>query len=90
MEAGLNFEREKIRSSEGPLRGKRVVITGILGRPRGHYVERLEAAGGTFTSSVSKNTDYVLAGEDAGSKLDRARELDVPVIDEAGFEELLS
>jgi DNA ligase (NAD+) len=90
MEAGLNFEREKTRVSEGPLAGKRVVITGVLSRPRGHFVERLEAAGGTFTSSVSKSTDYVLAGEDAGSKLERARELGVPVLDEAGFEELLS
>jgi DNA ligase (NAD+) len=61
-----------------------------LSRPRGEFVERLEAAGGTFASSVSKNTDYVLAGEEAGSKLDRARELGVPVIDEAGFEELVS
>jgi DNA ligase (NAD+) len=67
-----------------------MVITGALSRPRGEFVERLEAAGGTFTSSVSKNTDYVLAGEEAGSKLDRARSLGVPVIDEAGFEELLS
>jgi DNA ligase (NAD+) len=67
-----------------------VVITGTLERPRSFYVEQLEAAGGTFTSSVSKNTDYVLAGEEAGSKLERARELGVPVLDEAGFEELLS
>jgi DNA ligase (NAD+) len=89
MEAGLNFEREEIRASEGPLAGKRVVITGVLSKPRDHFIERLEGAGGTFTSSVSKNTDYVLAGEEAGSKLERARDLGVPVIDEAGFEELL-
>ena len=76
--------------SEGTLEGKRVVITGVLSRPRGHFVERLEAAGGMFVSSVSKNTDYVLAGEDAGSKLERARALGVPVLDETGFEELLS
>ncbi|HEV2092377.1 MAG TPA: NAD-dependent DNA ligase LigA [Rubrobacter sp.] len=90
METGLDFERETGRPTEGPLAGKRVVITGTLERPRSFYVERLEAAGGTFTSSVSKNTDYVLAGDDAGSKLERARELGVPVLDEAGFEELLS
>jgi len=89
-EAGLSFEREKTRSSESPLAGKKVVITGTLSRPRGHFVEMLEAAGGTFTSSVSKNTDYVLAGEEAGSKLERARELGVPVLDEAGFEELVT
>ncbi|CAA9504353.1 MAG: DNA ligase (NAD(+)) [uncultured Rubrobacteraceae bacterium] len=90
MEAGLDFERETGRPTEGPLAGKRVVITGTLERSRSFYVERLEAAGGTFTSSVSKNTDYILAGEEAGSKLERARELGVPVLDEAGFEELLS
>jgi DNA ligase (NAD+) len=90
MRVGLDFERVSAGRSDGPLAGKRMVITGTLSRPRGDYVERLEAAGGTFTSSVSKNTDYVLAGEEAGSKLDRARELGVPVIDEAVFEELLS
>ena len=90
MRVGLHFERVRTKPSDGPLAGKRMVITGTLSRPRGEYVERLEAAGGTFTSSVSKNTDYVLAGEEAGSKLDRARELGVPVIDEADFEELVS
>ena len=90
MRIGLNLERVSTRPSDGPLAGKKMVITGTLSRPRGEFVGRLEAAGGTFTSSVSKNTDYVLAGEEAGSKLDHARELGVPVIDEAGFEELLS
>jgi DNA ligase (NAD+) len=88
MERGLDFGREEGGPAEGALSGKRIVITGTLERPRNYYVGRLEAAGGTFTSSVSKNTDYVLAGEDAGSKLERARELGVPVLDEAGFEEL--
>jgi DNA ligase (NAD+) len=90
MERGLEFGREEGGPAEGPLSGKRVVITGTLDRPRDYYVGRLETAGGTFTSSVSKNTDYVLAGEDAGSKLARAKELGVPVLDEAGFEGLFS
>jgi DNA ligase (NAD+) len=90
MERGLDFERVEGSPSEGQLAGKRIVITGTLDRPRSYYVERLEAAGGTFTSSVSKNTDYVLAGEEAGSKLERAKELGVPVLDGDGFEELLS
>ncbi len=90
MKTGLNFEREAAGAPEGPLAGKRVVITGTLSRPRGYFVEKLEEAGGTFTSSVSKNTDYVLAGEEAGSKLERANALGVSVLDEAGFEELFS
>ena len=90
MDTGLDFEKEQGRPTEGPLAGKRVVITGSLERPRSHYVQQLEAAGGTFTSSVSKNTDYVLAGAEAGSKLERANELGVPVLDEAGFQDLLS
>jgi len=90
MDAGLRFEREEAAPGEGPLAGKRVVITGTLRRPRGEYVEMVERAGGTFTSSVSKNTDYVLAGEEAGSKLEKANKLGVPVLDEAAFEELLS
>ena len=90
MKAGLKRERASGGPTEGPLAGKRVVITGILSRPRSYFVERLEKAGGTFTSSVSKNTDYVLAGEEAGSKLERANSLGVSILDEAAFEELLS
>ena len=90
MQAGLNFGSVESRPEEGPLAGKRVVITGSLSQPRSHYVERVEAAGGTFTSSVSKNTDYVLAGEEAGSKLEKANELGVWVLNEEGFEELFS
>ena len=90
IEIGLNFERVSAGPAEGSLAGKRVVVTGTLSRPRSYFVERIEDAGGTFTSSVSSNTDYVLAGEVAGSKLDRAREAGVAVLNEAGFEELLS
>ena len=90
MERGLDFERVEGSPAEGPLAGKRIVITGTLDRPRSYYVGRLEAAGGAFTSSVSKNTDYVLAGEEAGSKLQKARELGVPILDHEGFEDLLS
>ena len=90
MRAGLDLERTTGASQEGPLAGRRVVITGTLSRPRSYFVERLEEAGGTFTSSVSKNTDYVLAGEEAGSKLEKANSLGVPVLDETAFEELLS
>ena len=50
---------------------------------------RIEAAGGRVSGSVSKKTSYVVAGEDAGSKLDKAKELKVPVIEQAGLLELL-
>ena len=90
MEIGLNLERVTAGPTEGPLTGMRVVVTGTLSRPRSYFVERIEAAGGTFTSSVSANTDYVLAGEGAGSKLNRARDAGVTILDEDSFEELFA
>jgi DNA ligase (NAD+) len=90
MAAGLNFRRAVKESATGPLVGKKVALTGTLSRPRSYFVGRMKEAGGTFVSSVSRNTDYVLAGEGAGSKLEKARALGVKVLDEAAFEELLS
>ncbi|MFI5258838.1 MAG: NAD-dependent DNA ligase LigA [Candidatus Limnocylindrales bacterium] len=75
----------------GPLAGKTVVVTGSLtGLDRAGAVEAIRAAGGKAAGSVSKNTSYVVAGENAGSKLARATELGVPVLDEEGFRRLLA
>jgi DNA ligase (NAD+) len=72
------------------LAGKTFVITGTLAEPRSTWKERLEAAGAKVSGSVSKKTDYLLAGENAGSKLEKARELGVAVIDEAEATRLVS
>ncbi len=72
------------------LLGKRFVFTGTLATlTRGQAKKRVEALGGRVTTSVSKETSYVVAGENPGSKLDKARELGVPILDEAGLVELL-
>lgn len=73
-------------AAEGPFAGKIVVLTGTLSSlAREDAKARLEAAGAKVTGSVSKKTDFVIAGAEAGSKLDRARELGVAVLDEAQF-----
>ena len=73
------------------LAGVTVVITGTLsGLSRDEAAEAVRAAGGKVSSSVSKKTNYVVAGENAGSKYDKAVELGVPILDEAGFAALLA
>jgi DNA ligase (NAD+) len=72
------------------LAGKTVVLTGTLpSLAREEAKEMLEAAGAKVAGSVSKKTDYVVAGADAGSKLAKAEELGVPVLDEDGMRKLL-
>ena len=86
---GLTFTAEK-RKKTSQLEGLSFVLTGTLPNlTREDAKAKIEAAGGRVSGSVSKKTDYVVAGEDAGSKLTKARDLGVKVLDEAGLAELL-
>ncbi len=88
-QAGLTFTAEKKKKSS-KLAGLTFVLTGTMpDLTREDAKARIEAAGGRVSGSVSKKTSYVVAGEDAGSKLDKAKELKVPVIEQAGLLELL-
>jgi DNA ligase (NAD+) len=85
--AGLHFQAERRETAAtGPFAGKTIVLTGTLpSMTREAATARIEALGGKVSGSVSKKTDYVLAGADAGSKLEKARQLAVPILDEAEF-----
>jgi DNA ligase (NAD+) len=90
--AGVRWEEgaPAARAASGPFAGKIVVLTGTLAAlTRDEAKDRIESAGGKVTGSVSKKTDFVVAGEEAGSKLDRAKELGVRVLDEKEFLKLL-
>jgi DNA ligase (NAD+) len=85
-QAGLNFKSAlyQPKAKAGPLAGKTFVLTGTLPTlKREEAAAKIEAAGGKVSGSVSKKTDYVVAGEEAGSKLDKAQKLGVKIIDEA-------
>jgi DNA ligase (NAD+) len=79
----------KPSASNLPLSGKTFVITGTLSNSRDHFKDLIEQNGGKVSGSVSKNTDYLLAGESAGSKLDKATALGVQVLDEQALADLL-
>jgi DNA ligase (NAD+) len=87
---GLQFSEKGPAPSQGPLAGKTLVLTGTLPDwSREHATERIMAAGGRVTGSVSGKTDFLVAGDSAGSKLAKAERLGVAVLDEAGLRELL-
>jgi DNA ligase (NAD+) len=96
VEAGVVPERPSVpppgaRDDRGPLAGRTVVVTGTIeGFTRQEAEEAVRAAGGKPAGSVSKKTDFVVAGEGAGTKLAQAQELGVPVLDADGFRRLLA
>ncbi len=83
-ELGVRMDEPRTQAADGPLAGKSLVITGTLpGMSRQEATDIIESAGGRVTGSISKKTDMVLAGDDPGSKLDKAKALGVEIIDEA-------
>jgi DNA ligase (NAD+) len=89
--AGLQLAGDAPGSSEGPLKDKTFVLTGTLPNlTRDQARELIEGAGGRVTSSVSKKTDYVVAGAEAGSKLEKAERLEVAILDEDSLKSLLA
>lgn len=90
LENGVEIEKpKKASASSQVLKGLSIVITGTLPKPRDEIKDLVVALGGKTPGSVSKNTNYVLAGEEAGSKLDKAQQLGVPVLDWDGFQKLI-
>jgi DNA ligase (NAD+) len=92
-ELGIHPKTEKVsakKAAELPLAGKTFVLTGTMpSMTREEATEKIEALGGHVTGSVSKKTDYVLAGAEPGSKFDKAKELGVRIIDEPEFRKML-
>lgn len=90
LAAGIEWnEVEAPRADQQPLAGKTLVLTGTLSRPRAEIKEQLQALGAKVSGSVSGKTDYLVAGTDAGSKLEKAKKLEVTVLDEEALDKLL-
>lgn len=88
LSTGIHFE--KVVEKKGPFSGKTFVLTGTLPTySRQEATKMIEEAGGSVSSAVSRNTDYLLAGSDPGSKLKKAKELGIKIIDEDEFKKLL-
>ncbi|MGL4949801.1 MAG: BRCT domain-containing protein, partial [Anaeroplasmataceae bacterium] len=89
-ELGLNTVSEFKEINESIFTNKKVVITGTLSKDRNYFKELLTSFGANVVDNVSKNTDYLLCGENAGSKLEKAHKLNVIVINEVELNKLLN
>lgn len=89
FESGVKIKEVENSLKNKNFEGKTFVLTGTLSRPRAEVENLIESLGGKTSSSVSKKTDYVLAGENAGSKLDKARELNIRILSEDEFDKLI-
>jgi DNA ligase (NAD+) len=89
-DAGIHWPDSAPLAAGRPFAGRTFVLTGALSRPREAVKEELEALGAKVAGSVSKKTDYLVAGAEAGSKLAKARELGIAVLDEEGLAALLA
>ena len=86
FESGVKVQAvEKLEKQNEFITGKTFVITGTLSKPREEFASLIESLGGKCAGSVSKKTDYLLAGENAGSKLSKATELGVKILNETEF-----
>jgi DNA ligase (NAD+) len=88
--AGCNLtaQAEELEVRGGVFSGKKFVITGTLSAPREEFTRRIQSLGGAVSGSISPKTDYLLAGEEAGSKLDKAKALGIRILSEKEFEKL--
>ena len=89
LNLNMRYLGEEVNTSNENINGKTFVITGTLSRPRDEIKEEIENLGGNVTGSVTKKTDYVIAGEKAGSKLTKANELGIKVLTEEEYNNML-
>ena len=89
LNLNMRYLGEELNTSNENINGKTFVITGTLSRPRDEIKEEIEGLGGNVTGSVTKKTDYVIAGEKAGSKLTKANELGISVLTEEEYNNML-
>ena len=85
----MKYTGKKVNTENENINGKTFVITGTLSKPRDYYKEILENLGANVTGSVTKKTDYVLVGENPGSKYEKAKELGITILSEEDFEKLI-
>lgn len=89
LNLNMRYLGEEVNTSNENINGKTFVITGTLSRPRDEIKEEIEGLGGNVTGSVTKKTDYVIAGEKAGSKLTKANELGISILTEEEYNNML-